>query len=107
MKAKKAPATPTKNELTEKAESLALSGLMPMISAAMSMSRIAIHERPMRPRIRFLAARARMPTKLRVKRYLATGLASAPVTAAMPKTLRGGALITPEGLELKNHGNLL
>ncbi len=53
---------------------------MPMISAAMSMSRIAIQERPTRPRTRFFAAKASTATKLSTKRYLSTGLASAPVT---------------------------
>ena len=57
-KAHSAPATPITNELNAKAESLACSGRMPMISAAMSMSRIAIHIRPTRPRTRFLAASA-------------------------------------------------
>src|SRR5258708_31890565 len=107
MKAKKAPAMPMKDEEVAKADSLALSGLMPMMSAAMSISRIAIHERPKRPRIKFFAARARMPTKLSVKRYLTTGLASAPVTSNAPKTARGGALMTPEALYLVNQGNLL
>ena len=41
-----------------KARSLVGSGRMPMISAAMSRSRMAIHERPTRPRTRFLATSA-------------------------------------------------
>ena len=63
-----APATPMKNELTAKAESLVRSGRKPMISAAMSMSRIAIHERPIWPRTRFLATRVATTTKARMKR---------------------------------------
>jgi GAF domain-containing protein len=51
-----------KKELTANAESLACSGRMPMISAAMSMSRIAIQERPMALRTRFLATSARTRT---------------------------------------------
>ena len=58
-----APATPMKNELTAKAVSLAYSGRMPMISAAMSMSRIAIHERPIWPRTRFLATSVATTTR--------------------------------------------
>ena len=58
-----APATPMKNELTAKAESLVRSGRKPMISAAMSMSRIAIHERPIWPRTRFLATSVATTTK--------------------------------------------
>ncbi len=53
----RAPATPTKNELTAKAESLAHIGRMPMTSAATSMSRIAIHCRPIEARVRFFATR--------------------------------------------------
>ena len=41
-----------------KASSLVRSGRTPMISAAMSRSRMAIHERPIRPRTRFLATSA-------------------------------------------------
>src|SRR3546814_16384626 len=40
-----APATPIMKELTAKALSFATSGRMQMISAAMSVSRIAIHDR--------------------------------------------------------------
>ena len=51
-----------------KAESLVFRGSMPMISAAMSMSRIAIHERPMRPRTMFLAISAITTTTVRQNR---------------------------------------
>src|SRR5262249_58387609 len=62
-----APAMPMKKELTAKAESLVLSGRKPMISAAMSMSRIAIHERPMWPRTRFLATSVATTTMARIR----------------------------------------
>src|SRR3546814_4429151 len=68
---------PMKKELTAKAESLAHSGRMPMISAAMSMSRIAIQERPMRLRTRFLASSARTATNTSRKRYFTAGPAPA------------------------------
>ena len=45
-----------------------------MISAAISMSRIAIHMRPSRPRTRFLAASARTTTIASTKRYLFIGV---------------------------------
>ena len=48
--------------------SVASSGRMPISSAAMSMSRMAIHDRPMRPRTMFLAARANTATKARQNR---------------------------------------
>ncbi len=46
----------------------------------------------------YLAASARITTKARRKRYLASGVASEPVTKTSPKTARGGAEITPEAL---------
>ena len=58
MKAHKPPATPMMKELTAKALSLAYMGRMPMTAAATSMSRIAIHSRPMALRTRFLASSA-------------------------------------------------
>ena len=63
-----APDTPMKNELTAKAESLDFSGSTPMISAAMSMSRMAIHFRPVVPRVRLRAMMAQMVTKTRQNR---------------------------------------
>ena len=49
-------------ELMAKAKSLVRRGRTPMISAAMSRSRIAIQERPTRPRTRFFATRAKIAT---------------------------------------------
>ena len=89
---------PMKKELTAKAESLANIGRMPMISAAMSMSRIAIQVRPIRLRTRFLASSASRATKTSRKRYLASGVPEVPVTTTPGTTSRGGAEITPEGL---------
>ena len=71
---------------------------MPMISAAMSMSRIAIQERPMRLRTRFLARSAKTATKISRKTYLASAVAAEPVTLTPGITSRGGAEMTPEGL---------
>ena len=45
-KAHSAPAMPTMKELTAKALSLAYMGRMPITAAATSMSRMAIHSRP-------------------------------------------------------------
>ena len=45
-----------------------------MISAAMSMSRVAIHMRPSRPRIRFLAASASTTTIASTNRYFCIGV---------------------------------
>jgi len=58
MKAQSAPATPMMKELTAKALSLAYIGRMPITAAATSMSRIAIHSRPMAPRTRFFTSSA-------------------------------------------------
>ena len=59
---------PTKNDETAKALSLAVSGFTPMISAAMSMSRIAIHLRPTDPRVRLRAMMALTTVKIRQNR---------------------------------------
>ena len=66
-----------------------------MISAAMSMSRMAIHCRPIAPRVRLRATQASSTTKNRQKRYCAQAAVAGPVTA-MPKMVRSGALIWPE-----------
>jgi len=66
-----------------------------MISAAMSMSRIAIHLRPAMPRVRLRATSAEPTTKTRQKRYAAQGAVSAPVIGT-PRIVRSGALIWPE-----------
>ena len=62
-----------KNELTAKAESLAPSGRIPITSAATSMSRMAIHARPIAPRTRFFASRANTHTKESTRKYFSTG----------------------------------
>jgi len=66
-----------------------------MISAAMSRSRIAIHDRPMRPRTRFLAARANTATSPSAVRYRADGVEFGPVMRA-PKRVRSGAVMVPD-----------
>ena len=66
-----------------------------MISAAMSRSRIAIQERPTRPRTRFLATRAKTATKDSAITYRAAAVALGPVTIT-PSTVRPGAVIVPE-----------
>ncbi len=57
-KAHRPPATPTMKLDTAKALSLAYIGRMPITEAATSMSRMAIHSRPMSLRTRFLAISA-------------------------------------------------
>ena len=79
-----------------KARSLVGSGRMPMISAAMSRSRMAIHERPTRPRTRFLATKARPTTIVSATRYRTGAVAWGPVTIT-PSTVRGGAVAVPDG----------
>src|SRR5450432_2439692 len=86
------------NELTANAESLAVSGRMPITSAATSMSRIAIHDRPMAPRVRFFAASANTHTIARTKRYFCIG-----VSIGIPNIASGGALTDPEDESLVNH----
>ena len=66
---------PTKNEETAKADNLAVNGLTPIISAAMSMSLIAIQLRPKRPRVRLRAIQAKPTAKPKQNRYPATGVA--------------------------------
>ena len=55
----------SKNELTAKAVSLAFNGFTPIISAAISISRIAIQLRPSEPRVRFRARIAETNTNTR------------------------------------------
>ena len=88
-----------KNELTAKAESLAPSGRMPITSAATSMSRVAIHERPIAPRVRFFATSAKTHTKASTRRYFSTGA----VDRCSPKSSSGGAVTEPEDESLVNH----
>ncbi len=47
---------------------------MPITLAATSMSRMAIHSRPIAPRTRFLASRPNTTTKLRHSRYFCAGV---------------------------------
>ena len=86
-----------KKEETAKAVSLVRSGPMPMISAAMSMSRIAIQERPMRPRTRLLASQAIRMTKTRHEQVVRQrrGVRAGDDDA---EDARGGAVIWPEAV---------
>ncbi|MCY1384178.1 hypothetical protein D9M69_724000 [compost metagenome] len=61
-------------ELTANAVSLAYMGRMPMTEAATSMSRIAIHWRPIAPRTRFLARRLNTTTRSSTNRYFSIAL---------------------------------
>ena len=81
-----------KKELTANADSLAHIGRMPMTSAATSMSRMAIHCRPMLARVRFLAKKAKATRKSRQNRYFSTGL-----SIAQPKALRLEIDTEPDG----------
>src|SRR2546425_1084114 len=78
------------------ASSLVRSGRIPMISAAMSRSRMAIQARPRRPRTRFLATRPKMATNARAITYRAPEVALGPVTST-PNTSRSGAEVVPGG----------
>src|ERR1041384_742004 len=98
MKPHIAPATPTMKLDTAKAVSLAYTGRMPITAAATSMSRIAIHSRPMALRTRFFVSRANTHTKHRQKRYLAAG-----DSIGMPATDNAPALTEPEEESLVNH----
>ena len=84
--------------LTAKALSLAYIGRMPITAAATSMSRMAIHSRPMALRTRFLAASATSASSVRQNRYLATSPSS-----DRPKKLRSGTATEPEALSSVNH----
>lgn len=70
---------------------------MPINSAATSMSRIAIHERPKRPRTRFFAPSASTVTIASASNYFAAGAALDPVIST-PKKVRGGTVICPVAL---------
>src|SRR5574343_1745643 len=93
-----APATPTKKELTAKAESFEYIGRIPITSAATSMSRIAIHWRPMVARVRFLAIRAKRTMKPRQNRYFSTG-----ASMVQPNSSRFDTETEPEEESLVNH----
>jgi hypothetical protein len=81
------------NELTANALSLAYIGRMPITAAATSMSRIAIHSRPMALRTRFLASSASTTRKPRQNRYLETGL-----SIVQPSTCMLDTDTEPEGV---------
>ena len=83
-----------------------------MISAAMSMSRMAIHARPVALRTRFFASRVRTTTTPSVTRYLTSDVAWGPETttligarksngppasASRPNSVVVGAEATPAG----------
>ena len=95
--AQSAPATPTMKELTAKALSLAYIGRMPITAAATSMSRMAIHSRPMALRTRFLASRPNTTRKARQNRYFSSG-----VSIVQPATFRFDTETEPEALLLVN-----
>ena len=71
---------------------------MPITAAATSMSRMAIHSRPMALRTRFLAKSAKTTRKLRQNQYLATG-----EVMGKPKATRSDTDTLPEALSLVNH----
>ena len=66
-----------------------------MISAAMSMSRIAIHLRPRLPRVRLRASHASATAKVRQTMYLTQAGVAGPVTI-WPSTVRSGIVIWPD-----------
>ena len=80
-------------ELIAKAESLATRGLTPIISAAISISLIAIQLLPILPLVRFLATQANKKTNRKQKRYLAAGVDSEPVIKKLPTLLLGAVII--------------
>ena len=67
----KAPETPIKNELTAKADNLVFKGGTPIISAAISISLIAIHDLPILLLIIFFAAKPRRTTRTKQNKYVA------------------------------------
>ena len=85
-------------ELTAKALSLAYIGRMPITAAATSMSRIAIHSRPMALRTRFLASSAITASTPRQNRYLLVAL-----SIGRPNTCRLDTDTEPEGVSMVNH----
>ncbi len=69
-------------------EAWSASSRMPISSAAMSMSRIAIQMRPMRPRTRFFAISANTITSVSANRYLVEGVARGLVTSGLSEAER-------------------
>ena len=79
---------------TANADNFAIKGLTPIISAAISISLIAIHFLPTEPLVIFLANTAQKVTKIRHTIYLAQASVAGPVTT-IPKTVRSGEPIIP------------
>ncbi len=73
---------------------------MPITSAATSMSRTAIHARPMLLRTMFLAPSAITTTIVRTSRYFSTALSK-----VTPRIVICWAVMTPDELSFENHGN--
>ena len=73
-------------------------GRMPITAAATSMSRIAIHSRPMAERTKFLASSASTTSIDRHSRYFAVG-----VSIGKPNTCRPETDTEPDGESLVNH----
>ena len=69
-----------------------------MTEAATSMSRIAIHSRPMWPRTRFFAASANSVRKLRQNRYFCSG-----ETIGRPNAVRLDTLTEPDVESFVSH----
>ena len=93
-----APATPTMKLLTANALSLACTGRMPITAAATSMSRIAIHSRPIALRTRFFASSPNTARKPRHSRYFCAG-----DSIGTPNTFRPATLTEPDEESLVNH----
>ena len=76
-------------------QELGRSGRTPMISAAMSRSRMAIQERPIRPAHEVLGHQGEDAPRARGPPGSASGRGLGPVTIT-PSTVRGGAVIVPD-----------
>ena len=70
---------------------------MPITSAATSMSRVAIHDRPTAPRVRFFARSANTDTIESTSRYFSAG-----PWIGCPKSSSGGAATEPDEESLVN-----
>ena len=84
--------------LTAKADNFAYIGRIPITAAATSISRIAIHSRPMAPRTRFLASNAKITRKPRQNKYLSNG-----VSIFQPNNSKFDTDTEPEAVLLVNH----
>src|SRR5215217_5350471 len=85
-------------ELTANAESLAYIGRMPITAAATSMSRIAIHSRPIALRTRFFASTAITTRIARQNQYLLVAL-----SIGRPSTCRLLTDTDPDGESFTSH----